>query len=177
MKTKSNAQRGDIAIVAISIAIVLGLIGLGFYLILNKSSSGTNDTISANCKDLTLEKGESNGTAGTVYWRAIITNNGERACRLTGYPAAFMKDTETHTIAATSNSLYQPSTVVIGSHEQAHTVLGLPDPHNFPASITCTTQSSSTLQLFLPGLATPLSADFGESACPGFTITALQPGP
>ena len=176
MKTQRSTQGGDIAIVAVSIALILGLIGLGFYLILSKSSSSANDTIGANCKDLTLQKGDSNVADATTYWRIVMTNNGERACRLTGYPAAFMKDTQAHAVAGTSNSLYQPTTVVIGPHNQAHFVIGLPDPLAFPASTTCTAEDSTTLQLYLPGIESPLSTHFGESACPGFTVTALQPG-
>lgn len=172
-----NKQRGDIAIVVISIAILLGLIGLAFYAMITKSGAGANDTISANCQDLSLKKGDSNGTAGTIYWRAIVTNNGERACRLTGYPAAFMNDSHAHSIPGTSNSLYPPATVVLSPHGgQAHAIIGLPDAHNFPASTTCSAEGSSTLKLFLPGLTTPLTTDFNESACPGFTITALQAG-
>jgi len=177
MSMRTHSQRGDIAIIVISIAIILGLIGLGFYAMITKSNAGANDTISANCQDLSLKKGDSNGTASTIYWRAVITNNGDRACRLTGYAAAFMNDSQAHAVPGTSNSLYPPTTVVLGPHGgQAHTIIGLPDPHNFPASTTCSSQDSSTLQLFLPGLPTPLTANFAESACPGFTITALQAG-
>lgn len=166
-------ERGSIAVVILSIAIILGVIGLAFYALTSQNPKST-DTISANCDKLSLAKGDSHTTAGTTYWHATITNNSDYICRLTGYPAAFMSDSTTLSIGATSNSLYSPTAIAMSANGgQAHAVLGLP-----PAgSATCTTGSSSVLRLFIPGLLTPLTTDFGEQACPGFTVTALQAGP
>ncbi len=150
----------------------------------NSSTSSGSTTPSAvsmstACGKLSLSKGTSEGTAGTMYWHAVITNNGTYACTLTGYPAAFVRDGASVSVAAVSNALYTPAAVTLApAGGKAHVVLGVPDAANFdPSTTTCTAAASSTLHAYLPGLVTPLSVAFGESTCPGFSVTAIQSGP
>ncbi|HVU59480.1 MAG TPA: DUF4232 domain-containing protein, partial [Candidatus Saccharimonadales bacterium] len=167
--------------------LVIIAVGAAGYLVWSRSyTQGSNNSytpaptvsMATACGHLTLSKGSSDGTAGTIYWHAVITNAGAYACKLAGYPAAFMTDAGSISLAAASNSLYAPATVTLAAHGgKAHAVIGLPDPGAFdPGSVTCTAAASSNLKLYLPGVTTPLQTVFGESACPGFSVTALQPG-
>ena len=144
----------------------------------NTMSGNTSPSLAVACGDLALSKGTSEGTAGTFYWHTVITNNGAYACVLSGYPAAYMTDSAGTNLGAQSNALYVPATVTLAAHGgKAHAVLGLPDPSNFdPSTTTCTAGASSVLKLYLPGLTSALQTPFGESACPGFSVTALQSG-
>jgi len=136
-----------------------------------------NSNLAANCTELSLQKGTSNGTEGTIYWHIVIINNGDMACELTGYPAAFMSDAAGVHIGASSNSLYTPTAISLAAHGgKAHAVVGLPDAVNFEAGGTCTSAESSVLKFYPPGMGTSLETSFKSSACPGFSITALQPG-
>jgi cytoskeletal protein RodZ len=142
----------------------------------NQNSS--NASTSSACNNLTLSKGTSEGAAGTMYWHAVVTNNGSSACQLSGYPVAYLLDGQSKIISSTGNSLYKPVAVKLAANGgKAHIVLGIANADNFDSSTTvCTDKASTKLRLYLPGLTDPLETSFGESACQGFTATALQPG-
>ena len=144
----------------------------------NTTTGTSSPSLAVACGNLVLSKGSSEGTAGTMYWHAVITNGGAHTCTLSGYPAAYMTDSASTIVSAQSNALYSPSMVTLAAHGgKAHVVLGLPDPGNFdPSTTTCTAGASSVLKLYLPGLTSVLQASFGESACQGFSVTALQSG-
>jgi len=187
METHSSERGGVfVGLLLLLIVAALGVTGYVVWSQYYKKDAVLSDagsiaaTISQNaaCGHLTLGKGASDGTAGTLYWHAVITNTGDYACRLAGYPAAFMTDAAGVSAGAVSNALYTPALVTLAAHGgKAHAVIGLPDSGAFdPGSVTCTAAATSKLKLYLPGLATPVEAAFGESACPGFSVTALQPG-
>lgn len=146
----------------------------------NQSATSQNEVakLADACSHLALSKGTSEGTAGTIYWHAVITNNGSQDCSLAGYPAATMTDAAGASVTAASNPLYAVQLVTLTANGgQAHVALGLPDPSLFdPGTTTCTQQSSGTLHLDLPGLTTAVQAPFAVSACAGFTVTALKTG-
>ena len=194
-----DRQRGNVLVLIIALIVVLGAAGGVGYWVWHRqhaghaatstssqtsssagssSSSSSQQTLATVCGNLVLGKGSENGTAGTIYWDAVLTNNSAYTCQLSGYPAAFMVDGQNITKAAVSNPLYSPTAVTLAAHGgQAHVVIGLPDPGAFsPGTVTCTDAASSKLQLYLPGLTTAVEGLFGESACPGFSVTALQPG-
>lgn len=183
-----NSERGGVFVGLLLLLVIAALAVIGYlawsqYYKKDTTPSdvgGTAATLTqaVTCGHLMLSKGTSDGTAGTIYWHAVITNTGDYACKLTGYPAAFMTDAASVSVGAASNALYAPTTVTLAAHGgKAHAVLGLPDAGAFdPGSVTCTAAASSKLKLYLPGLATALETTFGEAACPGFSVTALQPG-
>ena len=178
-----------LAVVIVALAAALGYFAWQYQQQKNRADSSNNavansttgtssPSLAVVCGDLALSKGSSEGTAGTTYWHAVITNNGAHACTLSGYPAAYMTDNTGTSVGAQGNALYTPVMVTLAAHGgKAHVVLGLPDPGNFdPSTTTCTAGASSVLKLYLPGLTSVLQASFGESACQGFSVTALQPG-
>lgn len=193
----AQQNKGNAAVVILVAIIIVSLLAvLGYFVWQSRhpkpaaqnTANTTNNTIasgasqpvsmSAACSNLTLGKGSSEGTAGTMYWHVVITNSGSYACTLTGYPVAFMTDTSGVSVSAMSNALYTPVAVTLAAHGgKAHAVVALPDPANVDKNTaTCTAGASSSLRLYLPGLTTAVEAAFGESACPGFSVTALQPG-
>lgn len=184
-KVRGQRQHGSAALLLLLIVILAAVVVAGYWLWQRQKPAGTGTTNNSAavstaiaCGHLSLSKGTSDGTAGTIYWHAVLTNNGPHYCQLTGYPAAFMSDAASVSVGAASNALYQPVAVTLAANGgKAHAVIGLPDPGNFdPGSVACTVAASSKLQLYLPGLAAPVAATFGEAACPGFSVTALQPG-
>lgn len=146
------------------------------------NQSATEPTQSAKladaCKHLELNKGTAEGTAGTIYWHAVITNNGDQDCSMAGYPAATMTDSQSASVTAASNPLYDVQLVtLIANGGKAHVVLGLPDPSIVdPGTTVCTQQSTSMLHLDLPGLTIQIQAPFSVSACDGFTVSTITAG-
>lgn len=133
-------------------------------------------TPACEAQDLSLAQGAGDGAAGTIYKRAVITNNSSHKCSLAGYPAAFLLDdsgTELGSGAA-SNPLEPPTGIILAAGAKAHVQLGFPAAANF-AGGACS-NASTTLQLFLPGSTMPLTTSWVDKYCPGFSVTALQPG-
>jgi len=129
------------------------------------------------CGQVMLSQGTSEGAAGTTYWHAVLTNEGDQDCSLSGYPVATMVDGVGVTVKATNNSIYETDLVTIpanGGH--AHVVLGLPNPGLLDPSTKCTAQDSSVLSLDLPGVVVSASSPFTVSACEGYTVSALHSG-
>ena len=182
----TKKQQGSALSVILFALLLIAVAACGYLYWKGKPNMAATSEISAppqvaaanSCNGLVLSKGTSEGTAGTMYWHAVITNNGSQPCSLTGYPAAFMHDAKGTDVAAQSNPLYTPSAVSLAAHGGvAHVVIGLPNPANFDTSVTaCTAAGSTTLKLYLPGLATPLETLFSEAACSGYTVTAIQTG-
>lgn len=181
-KVEHSRQRGSIVALLLLFIVVLLLVGgAGCWWYARRHAPSTMPitvSMTSVCNSLTLSKGSSDGTAGVIYWHAVLTNTGSHACTLTGYPAAFMLDAHGVSIGAESNSLYAPSTIVLAANGgTAHTVIGLPDAGNFePGTIVCTEAATSKLRLYVPGIAAPVEGIFGQSGCQGFTATALQTG-
>lgn len=166
----SRSQVSTLMLILLSLALAIGW----FLTWRNNANAATPATCAAS--NLSLHMGASDGTAGTIYDHAVITNNGARKCQLTGYPAAFLLDTHNMVLGsgAASNPLYTPVSVTLASHGKAHVVLGLPDAGNFDPGVCSAV--STTLRLYVPGSATPLHTPFASASCPGFSVTALQPG-
>jgi hypothetical protein len=131
------------------------------------------------CKaaDLNLSMGGSSGAAGTIYRNAVITNNGSKDCTLTGYTGAYLLDSSDVQAGngAIANSLYTPTEVTLAAGGgKAHTVLGFPQAGNFDPGVC--TANAAKLELFLPGVVTPLQTSLAQANCPGFSATALKAG-
>ncbi len=127
--------------------------------------------------NLALSMGTADGTAGTIYRHAVVTNHGSGACTLAGYPAAFLLTSAAAVLGsgAAASPLYTPSTITLAAHTgQAHAVLGFPDAGNFDPGV-CSANSAS-LELFLPDIVSPLQTPLAQANCPGFSVTALQAG-
>ena len=132
--------------------------------------------IVGNCTDLSLSEGEAEGAAGTIYKNAVLTNDSDDTCQIIGYPAVFMQDDEGMQVgnSAVANQLYNPTIVTLDPGEKAHTVVAFPQQGNFPAG-ECSGPGSS-MKMYVPGLVSAVVADWSDYSCPGFSVTAIQPG-
>ncbi|HJP96626.1 MAG TPA: DUF4232 domain-containing protein [Candidatus Saccharimonadales bacterium] len=131
------------------------------------------------CKagNLQLSMGDSSGAAGTIYRNAVVTNQGDNDCTLTGYTGAYLMDASNVQLGsgAIANALYTPAQITLGAHGgKAHTVLGFPQAGNFDQGVC--SSNATTLKLFLPGVTTPLATALDQANCPGFSATALKAG-
>lgn len=129
------------------------------------------------CPKLTLTMGNSEGTAGTTYWHAVITNNDSAACTLNGYPRALVNDTAL-VVEAKKNTVYQASSVTLAANGgKAYVLVGVPDPGNYsPGSVKCTVASRSNLFMYLPDRKAPVATQFRYATCEGFTVSAIHAG-
>jgi hypothetical protein len=120
--------------------------------------------------------GPNDGTAGTQYQHATITNNGQQSCTLTGYPTAVLLDDLGLQLgsAALANTHYTPQTITLAPHKKAHALIGFPDVGNFDPHVC--SDISSKLKLTLPGSSEFLTTAIAKNSCPGFSVSALQPG-
>lgn len=170
---KKSAKQGGFGSRATTIIIVGILVfgGIGFLF-----GWWSHPTKIGACTDLSLTQGSSSGAAGTIYKNAVITNTGSKSCTLTGYPGVFMLGSDGIQVGngARANSLYAAAAVTLAPNGKAHTVVAFPQQPNFPPG-ECSALGS-TMKLYAPGLAAPLTAAWSDYSCPGFSATAIQPG-
>ena len=171
-------QQGSVSMIVVVAAAVVIVLGAGYWAwhrhhhgVIVEPAVGVCDPA-----HLQLSKGTSDGTAGTIYTHAVITNKGTTACSLAGYAAAFLLDAHGMVLGsgAASNALYAPVALIVSPGHSVHTVLGFPDAGNFSAG-ACT-DTSTSLQLFLPGSIAAITTAWADHYCPGFSATALQDG-
>jgi hypothetical protein len=125
---------------------------------------------------LQLSVGQPQGTAGSAYMDVILTNKSAGSCSLDGYPAAFLANASGAILGdgASTSAVYTPSRIILAHDKSAHAVLSFPDAANFPPG-SCSV-ASQYLKFYPPGLTTALQTAFTQYSCPGFSVTALQPG-
>ncbi|HSX07687.1 MAG TPA: DUF4232 domain-containing protein [Candidatus Saccharimonadales bacterium] len=168
-------ERGN-AMAVIVIIIVLAVIAGAAYWIWYKHKHSGTTTAAAPCAHLTLSQGSSSGAAGTIYKHAVLTNSSSTTCTITGYPGVFMRDASNMQVGggAAANALYAVTTVTLSPGGQAHSVVAFPQQGNFDPG-ACSPLGSS-MQMFVPGLATAVTASWSDYSCPGFSATAIQTG-
>lgn len=125
--------------------------------------------------DMKLALGQANGTAGTTYIDAIFTNTTKKACVLQGYPVVTLSNNNSQTIGqqATQSGGSGSSTVTVNPGKSAHVALGFPDPGALSPG-TCS--QAAQVDVTLPGDSTVLQAATGQQYCPGFSVSAVEPG-
>ncbi len=158
-------------------AVVLLLASLGgWYATWHHYHNGTAVTPMCVASDMRLSIGTSDGTAGTIYTNADITNQGTGSCTLGGYPTAFLTNTTGGPVGsgAVPSTLYAPSGLTIAPGHVVHTVIGFPDHGNFDPGVC--SGPSTNLSVYLPGAVTALHAALAQYSCPGWSATALQSG-
>lgn len=170
---KVKASTTVMGTTAILIAVAIVASGVGF---LTGRNWNFASTAASSCTSLALSQGSSSGAAGTIYKNAVITNTGDAACTITGYPGTFMQNADGIQLGsgAAANSLYSPTKVALAPGAKAHTVVAFPQQPNFPPN-TCSAIGSS-MKMYVPGLETALVTPWSDYNCPGFSATAIQPG-
>jgi hypothetical protein len=132
-------------------------------------------------KDLSLSIGSHEGTAGTVYFHAVVTNTSKHACKISGYPTTALLNASGAAIpggVAMNNDAYPVNTIIVQPAEKAHAFIGVPDASNFNPE-DCSAESTK-LSFFLPGIILPatvgLTTPFVQKACPGYSVSAFLAG-
>lgn len=125
---------------------------------------------------LKVSLGPPQNAAGTSYMDVRLTNTGVGRCSLTGYPTAFLTDSNGTVLGlgAAISSLYPPTKLTIAHNASVHAVVGFPNAANFQSG-SCS-RASNDLTIYPPDLPTSLEIPFTQYNCPGFSITALRPG-
>ncbi len=180
--TDTKDQRGDAVVWVLIVIILITAAAVAYWLWRrNAEPISVPKTIAVavqSCKpaDLTLSEGASEGTAGTIYKHAVVTNSSTHNCSIVGFPAVFLDNASGTALgdgAAPSPTLPVTSiTLVPGG--KAHTVLGLPDAGNFDPSV-CSV-ASTKLQVYIDGATDPVVGDWVDQSCPGFSSTTFQAG-
>lgn len=170
-----NGERGS-AVPWIVLIIVLVGLALAAYWVWHKHHRPMMASACASA-NLSLGMGTAEGTAGTIYKHAVVTNNGNKSCMLTGYPAAFLVNSSGMVLGsgAEANPLYAPAMVTLAAGGgKAHTVLGFPEAGNFNPGIC--SAAAAQLKLYLPGSTEFVQTAETDQSCPGFSATAFQAG-
>ncbi|HLZ14533.1 MAG TPA: DUF4232 domain-containing protein [Candidatus Saccharimonadales bacterium] len=146
----------------------------------SSAKPATTPVAGAACSptNLVLSQGSSDGTAGTIYKHAVVTNNGTVSCTISGYPTVSLLDAHGAVLgsSASDNALYPAATITLAAGGgKAHVVLGFPDAGAYGDPAACTA-ASTTLQLVLPGGTTPLQTAWIDQSCPEFSTTVFQSG-
>ncbi|HSX33188.1 MAG TPA: DUF4232 domain-containing protein [Candidatus Saccharimonadales bacterium] len=143
----------------------------------NSSSAAGGSTAVTACGNLQLSQGTSDGTAGTIYKHAVVTNNGTQTCTLSGYPAVYLLNAGGQHLgaAAAQNALYPNTTVSVAPGASAHVVLGFPDAGAYGSASACSAASYS-LELIVPQSTIDLKTAWSDQNCPEFSVTVFQPG-
>lgn len=173
-----SSERGSAVPWIILVIVLIGVAAVGYWVWQHRHNTPTPTTGMSACTsdDLSLSMGTSEGTAGTIYKHAVLTNTSGASCTITGYPAAFLVDGSGGVLGdgAASSALYTPVAITLAAGGKAHTVLGFPDAGNFDAGIC--SSAASQLKLYLPGSVSYLETTETDQSCPGFSATAMQSG-
>lgn len=172
---RDSNERGNV-MAAILIIIVLIAVGGAAYWVWYKHKHGGTTAAAAPCAHVTLSQGSSSGAAGTIYKHAVLTNAGSTTCTITGYPGVFMRNASNMQVGngAAANALYAVTTVTLSPGGQAHSVVAFPQQGNFDPGVC--SPIGTNMQMFVPGLATAVTASWSDYSCPGFSATAIQAG-
>jgi len=125
--------------------------------------------------DLSASVATSGAAAGTAYDELTFTNHSSAACTLTGYPGVSLADASGNQIGqpATRNSVHPSDVVTLQGNGYAYSLLGFPNPGNFPSG-KCSSTKSTSLRVFPPGETQSLLVPLVETYCPGFSVAAVS---
>jgi len=145
------------------------------------SSSSSPQTSAAattpHCRtsDLSASVAASGAAAGTAYDELTFTNHSSAACTLAGYPGVSLADASGNQIGqpATRNSVHPTKAVTLPGNGYAYSLLGFPNPGNFPSG-KCSSKKSTSLRVFPPGETQSLLVPLVETYCPGFSVAAVS---
>jgi len=141
----------------------------------SKAAATTSTPQSCQATSIKLSLGSPNGTAGTSYVDAILTNTTSHACTLQGYPEVSLTDDNNQSLGQqASQSSSNPGTLItVQPNQHAHAALGFPDPGALSPG-AC--GQAAFVNLTLPGDSSVLQTAVSQQYCPGFSVSAIKSG-
>ena len=173
MQTRVGSSRGSTTLRFVSVSFLL-LIALGGWLATWQHYHHNVVVPACSTANLRLSIGVTDGTAGTQYTHVVLTNQGNNACVLSGYPAAFLTDISNNSLGGIAPS-GTPQSVTLNSGKSAHAVVAFPDHEAFASPASCSA-ASANLELYAPGNTSPLSRPLVQYICPGTSVSSFSSG-
>jgi hypothetical protein len=131
----------------------------------------------AHCRtsDLSASVATNGAAAGTAYDDLTLTNHSSAPCTMSGYPGVSLVDSSGNAIGqpASRNASHPTVLVTLAANGSAYSLLGFPNPGNFPTG-KCSTSQSADLRVYPPGNTQSLLVPLKETYCPGFSVAALS---
>jgi hypothetical protein len=127
--------------------------------------------------DLAASLGQSDGTAGTIYYPLYLRNSASTTCTTAGYAAVlFVAGADNHQVgSAASQDPGTTATVTLAPGQTASATLGIAEAGNFPPD--CDMTPVSGLRVFPPGQTASLVIGHVDSGCANPKYTTLHIGP
>ncbi|MHB1928734.1 MAG: DUF4232 domain-containing protein [Acidimicrobiales bacterium] len=152
-------------------------------------TSGTSGTsgaagTAAECTTGQLAAGltGANGTAGSVYYQLVLTNNSGSTCFVEGYPGvSFVTGQTGSQVGAAAKRQPDPSApgtprIVLAPGKSAASVLRIVEAGNFPQN-TCAPTNVPGLRVYPPDQRVSLFVPSTQQACAGPSVSVLTVEP
>jgi hypothetical protein len=143
------------------------------------STATTSTRAASQCAatSVAASLGQSNGTAGTIYYPLNLRNTGSSTCTIQGYAGvSFVAGTDNHRVGqAAQQDPGSTPTVTLSPGQAASATLGIVDAGNFPDD--CARTPVSGLQVSLPGQTPSLLIAHADTACANPKYSTLHVGP
>jgi hypothetical protein len=134
--------------------------------------------------DLGAHVGLAQGTAGSIYQVIYLTNLGNSACSLYGYPGVALAGGSSQVdqvgAAAARSGTTAAAVVTLGPGDSANATLRIVEAGNYPTT-TCKPTATTFLQIFPPGQTTPIYLAYKSTGCSSssvnlLSVTVMTPG-
>lgn len=135
------------------------------------SSTSSNTPSACTNSELGLSLSQPNGTAGTIYADAILTNLSSTTCTLEGVPPKVTLTTSSGSVLGTATGSGTGTTITLTPETAAHATVGFPLDNGEQC-----TGPASYLELTLPGQTAPLKVADTNQYCTGFSVQAITNG-
>jgi hypothetical protein len=173
MQVRVAGNRGSTTLKFVGVSFLL-LVALGGWLATWQHYHHNTAMPACTAANLHLSIGITDGTAGTQYTHVVLMNQGNNACVLSGYPAAFLTGASNNSLGGIAPS-GAPHSVTLSSGKSAHVIVVFPDHEAFADAASCS-PASANLELYAPGDTSPLSRPFVQYICPGTSVSSFSSG-
>lgn len=141
----------------------------------------TGATPECTSADLDASLSAPNGTAGSDYYRLLLTNNSSSSCFVQGYPGVSLVTSSGAQVGAAATRQANPSEpgtpqVVVAPGQSAASVLRIVDAGNYPQS-SCQPTKAAGLRVYPPDQRSSLSVPSVQTGCAGASDKVLTVEP
>lgn len=128
----------------------------------------------ANCEDLDIAIGDSQGAAGSEIVELRFTNSSDKPCFVRGYPTLTLKDSSNRQVGETARVYVSGGAkdLVLEPNETVTADIRFPNPDNFDPG-ACK-PGTVKLEVLIPGATERASVADNHPHCPGWTVSALH---